>query len=149
MTDAPAYLFVYGTLRPTCDAPWSHFLRQFTTHVGPALAPGKMLLIRANRHFQYPAFVPDSSGDGSSFIVGDVLQVKDGVHALKSVGLTPAGENGGTLMECLDSYEGDEYKRTTITVKTVDGVPYTCGVYVWTASTEGHPVIAGGDFLKR
>lgn len=141
------FLFVYGTLRPSANSPWSNWLCQFTDLLSEATVPGKLYLVDSHRDFKYPALVKcdkDAGASTSSRVIGDVLKVKPGVIALKST-----GPGRGSLLEELDKYETSEYERGSVTATTLSGQDVECCVYWWVANIDRLALIPGGDFLRR
>ena len=118
-------LFLYGTLMGHADTPMARFVQERVVSSLEADAPGKLLAISSAKGW-FPALVP---GHG---------RVKG---VLADLELTRAD-----LMK-LDRYEGREYRRIVLRVRTSEGMSSAQG-WVWTVPpSEESVLIEGGDFM--
>jgi gamma-glutamylcyclotransferase (GGCT)/AIG2-like uncharacterized protein YtfP len=101
--DYPPRVFVYGTLRPGASA-WDLVAPWVDGEPYQSSVRGKVF----DTEFGYPGLLP-----GNGWVSGWVLPLHDPVKALAT----------------LDSYEGDEYRRTRVTLP--DGT--ICWTYLWIA----------------
>jgi gamma-glutamylcyclotransferase (GGCT)/AIG2-like uncharacterized protein YtfP len=123
----PAYLFLYGTLQPAADTRMSRWLAQRSGAAMAASAPGRLVALRSGDGW-YPALVPGRAGE-------------------RCVGTLVRAVFGPGDLALLDRYEGREYRRGVLRVRTSAG-SHAAGVYVWHgAPPVGAIAIPGGDFL--
>ena len=122
------YLFVYGTLRPSCDHPMARFLGQRARLVGGARIRGRL--------FQcgwYPGLLPaEQPGD---WVVGDLFDVHD----------------AATTLAELDRYETDAsaaFERIQVPVFQDSGEPCSAWVYFYRGQVDPTSRIRSGDFLQ-
>ena len=118
-----AILFAYGTLRR--GAPMHGLLEGRTRWIGFASAAGSLVNLGA-----FPGLVPPrASGDR---VQGDLFAIAEGQRE--------------ALLDALDRYEGASFERVEQTVDGPDG-PVRAWLYVYRGEVDGHPVVAGGDYL--
>ena len=118
-----AILFAYGTLRR--GAPMHGLLEGRTRWIGPASVAGRLLDLGA-----FPGLVaPAAPGDR---VHGDLFAIAEAQRH--------------ELLDALDRYEGASFERVEETVDGPDG-PARAWVYVYRGEVDGHPVVAGGDYL--
>ena len=119
--------FVYGTLQPRAGTRMGDWIAARQVRGEEASAPGRLHGVRGGNGW-FPALVP---GCG---------RVRGALCALR---LTP-----GELAR-LDRYEGREYRRLSLPVRTASGRRVSAQVYVWRiALPRPAPVISRGDFLE-
>ena len=138
MTENPAYLIVYGTLRPDFDNPFAKFLRQRSRCIGEATFPGLLIDLRNSDTAAYPGAVyqPDST----TLVVGTVYDIS---HQKQ------------LILTHLDDYEGigdafdqpDEYVRAVIPVRC-NGAMIDCWIYLYNRPIDKRPVITSGDYVR-
>jgi len=118
-----ATLFTYGTLRR--GAPMHGLLEGRTTWIGPASVAGRLVDLGA-----FPGLIAAAApGDR---VHGDLFAI--------------AEAQCEELLDTLDRYEGASFERVEHTVDGPDG-PARAWLYLWRGEVEGHPVVAGGDYL--
>jgi len=118
-----AILFAYGTLRR--GAPMHGLLEGRTRWIGPASVAGRLLDLGA-----FPGLVaPAAPGDR---VHGDLFAIAEAQR--------------DELLDALDRYEGASFERVEETVDGPDG-PARAWLYVYCGEVDGHPVVAGGDYL--
>jgi gamma-glutamylcyclotransferase (GGCT)/AIG2-like uncharacterized protein YtfP len=118
-----AILFAYGTLRR--GAPMHGLLEGRTNWIGFASVAGSLVDLGA-----FPGLVPaQAPGDR---VQGDLFAI--------------AEAEGEALLDALDRYEGARFERVEQTVDGPDG-PVRAWLYVYRGEVDGHPVVAGGDYL--
>ena len=124
----PVYLFVYGTLQPAADTAMGRWVAERSEWVAPASAPGRIVAIASAKGW-YPAML---SGRADERCSGTLVRV------------SPApGERA-----LLDRYEGREFRRGVLRVRTQEGGVYAAGVYLWRGNPPaGAVAVRGGDFL--
>jgi gamma-glutamylcyclotransferase (GGCT)/AIG2-like uncharacterized protein YtfP len=111
-------LFVYGTLKPRPGD------RRARTH-GSARLRGRLWDFGA-----HPGAILDPDAPG--FVHGEVID----------------GGDDAELLAALDDYEGVDFRRDRVAVRTDDGRHHDCWIYVLVAEPQGVPLIASG-FWKR
>lgn len=122
------HLFVYGTLLAAADTPMARWLASRLGEIVAAHVPGRLVAI-PTPHGWYPALLP---GRGGQRVSGMVCETDFGP---------------GDLVR-LDRYEGREYVRRTLLVRTRDGRRLGAQVYRWrTALPADSRPIRHGDFL--
>ncbi|WP_022682057.1 gamma-glutamylcyclotransferase family protein [Sphingobium bisphenolivorans] len=122
-------LFVYGTLRPGCDDPVAHWLRQEARHVGRATARGRLYWVDT-----YPAMVPRPD----RIVVGDLFALPDAPAILAAL---------DEHEECSEHFpEPREYRRERLVVRGPDG-EVEAWAYIYGRDPALLPLIEGGDFL--
>ncbi|EIZ79700.1 hypothetical protein WSK_1677 [Novosphingobium sp. Rr 2-17] len=121
-------LFVYGTLQPHAGTRMAGWVASRQVWAEPASAPGRLQGVRGATGW-FPALVP---GKGAARVQGTLCVLR----------LT-AGE-----LALLDRYEGREYRRFALSVRTATGRRAVAQTYRWRVplSTKS-PTIARGDFL--
>lgn len=117
-------LFFYGTLRPDADTPMARWIAARLVRAEPGRAPGRLCAVPDARGW-YPALVP-----GAGRVRGVLCDLR----------LMP-----GDLAR-LDAYEGREYRRLALPVRTDRG-RIMAQAYGWRGGRPGC-VITGGDFLE-
>jgi gamma-glutamylcyclotransferase (GGCT)/AIG2-like uncharacterized protein YtfP len=118
-----AILFAYGTLRR--GAPMHGLLEGRTHWIGFASVAGSLVNLGA-----FPGLVPPkASGDR---VQGDLFAIAEAQRE--------------ALLDALDRYEGASFERVEQTVDGPDG-PVRAWLYVYRGEVDGHPVVAGGDYL--
>ncbi|MFC0203484.1 gamma-glutamylcyclotransferase family protein [Novosphingobium soli] len=123
-------LFLYGTLQPQADTAIAAWVRARVVDAQPASVPGRLHGIDGGRGW-YPALVR-----GTGRVPGTLCALR----------LTRAE------LALLDRYEGCEYRRVTLPVRTASGQRVPAQAYLWRlAVPRGAPVIAGGfaEWLGR
>lgn len=119
-------LFVYGTLQPGAGTDMARWLDARSVRRQPAIVPGRLFAL-SSRSGWYPALVP-----GQAKVRG----------TLCDLALT-CGD-----IARLDDYEGREYRRVVLPVRTDEGARTRAQTYLWRiAVPEGAPLIADGDFI--
>jgi gamma-glutamylcyclotransferase (GGCT)/AIG2-like uncharacterized protein YtfP len=119
------HLFVYGTLLSASKHPMAHYLRQNSQLIGPGFFPGLLYDLG-----MYPGAVYDPNTE--NFVHGEIYLFPE-----------PAAEN---RLRTLDDYEGNEYNRIVVPVKTADGF-INCWTYVFNQPTASWPRIASGRYF--
>ena len=125
------HLFVYGTLLSGIPSSMSKFLSRKGELIGPATTEGRLYDLGL-----YPGFVP---GEGGS--VGGELHRID-------------PEFAEMTWEMLDAYEGvtgepeDEYRRSSISVRTAEGEAFTADTYVFLGDVAKKSTIPDGDYRR-
>lgn len=121
-------LFVYGTLQPDAGTRMGQWIAARAQHVEPATAPGRLHAVRGGDGW-FPALV---AAKGGARVRGTWCELA----------LAP-GE-----LALLDRYEGREYRRVCLPVRTAAGRTARARAYLWRVAVPARcPVIAGGDFL--
>lgn len=115
-------LFVYGTLKSSHDNRWARLLRGHSVLLGHGIVRGKLY-----RVIWYPGLVLRSCN--SSIVHGEVYGV-----------LNPE------IIDALDRYEGQAFKRRRINVRLRSGVVRRAYVYLYTRCTAGLAPIESGEF---
>jgi gamma-glutamylcyclotransferase (GGCT)/AIG2-like uncharacterized protein YtfP len=134
MTDAPDYLFVYGTLRQGAQNQASKLPSTSADYRASGRARGQLYLVA-----HYPGFVP-------SEVEGD--WVRGDVYHLRSPELTYPE---------LDKFEGcshfdplpHEYRRSVVSVLLDTGAWIEACAYVYARGTGGMQRIRSGDYFAR
>ncbi|MFT4057745.1 MAG: gamma-glutamylcyclotransferase family protein [Novosphingobium sp.] len=117
-------LFFYGTLRPDADTPMARWVAARLVRTEPGRVPGRLYAVRDPRGW-YPALVPGSGRVGGVLCE---LQLRPGDLAR------------------LDAYEGREYRRLALPVRTSAG-RVTAQAYIWRKGLpDGRPI--GADFVE-
>ncbi|EJU13048.1 hypothetical protein LH128_10751 [Sphingomonas sp. LH128] len=117
-------LFFYGTLRPDADTPMARWIAARSIRAEPGEIPGRLYAVPDTRGW-YPALVP-----GLGHVRGVLCDLR----------LRP-----GDLAR-LDTYEGREYRRLALPVRTSAG-RVTAQAYIWRKGLPDGPTI-GPDFLE-
>lgn len=121
-------LFVYGTLQPHAGTRMGRWVAARMVSSEPASVPGAIRAVRGGNGW-FPALVPAGS---ATRVQGTFCELE----------LHP-----GDLAK-LDRYEGREYRRTAMPVRTAAGRKARAQVYLWRiALPQGSPPIQGGDYL--
>lgn len=119
-------LFVYGTLQPGAGTDMARWLDARSVRTRPAVVPGRLFGL-SSRDGWYPALVP-----GQAAVRGTLCDL-----ALA----------WGDLAR-LDGYEGREYSRVALPVRTDEGERTRAQTYLWRiAMPAGAPLIMDGDFI--
>ena len=120
MPDSVETVFVYGTLRRGGS---NHHRLQGAEFVATATVRGRLYRID-----WYPGLVADENADE---VIGEIHQV-------------PA-----TMLSALDDYEGPEYQRVKMDVRTSrrEDPPCRAWVWLWDGPVDESRHIAGGDWL--
>lgn len=120
-------LFLYGTLQPQVGTPMGAWIAARLVGSEPATVPGRLHAVRGGDGW-FPALM---AGGGRS------------VHgSLCTLRLTADD------LAVLDRYEGREYRRLVVPVRTVAGRRIAAWTYVWRVGLPASaPAIDGGDFL--
>ncbi|RAJ98224.1 gamma-glutamylcyclotransferase (GGCT)/AIG2-like uncharacterized protein YtfP [Larkinella arboricola] len=118
------YLFVYGTLLNASEKPMAQYLRQHSQLIGAGRFPGRLYDLG-----EYPGAVYDRNADG--LVHGELYTFSE---------VAVAG-----LLNVLDEYEGDEYRRAVVPVQTGNGL-IDCWTYLLIQPTAAWPVIASGRY---
>ena len=116
-------LFAYGTLRR--GAPMHGLIEGRASWIGPASAAGRLVDLGA-----FPGLVPATAR--GERVHGDLFAID------------PAYRDA--LLDALDRYEGARFERVEQTVDGPDG-PVRAWLYLYRGEVDGHPVVAGGDYL--
>jgi gamma-glutamylcyclotransferase (GGCT)/AIG2-like uncharacterized protein YtfP len=121
-------LFVYGTLQPQLGTPMGAWIAaRLVRCAEPASVSGHLHAIRAGAGW-FPALVP---GCGPRRVAGTLCELR----------LEPGA------LAVLGRYEGREYRRVAMPVRTASGRRVRAQVYVWrTALPAEARHVAGGDF---
>ncbi|PNU03700.1 gamma-glutamylcyclotransferase family protein [Novosphingobium guangzhouense] len=117
--------FFYGTLRPDAATAMAHWIAERVTRAERGSVPGRLYAL-PDRHGWYPALMR-----GAGRVWGTVCHLR---------------LRHGDLAR-LDSYEGPEYRRVTLPVRTDGGARTPAQVYVWRGACRGGHLI-GADFLE-
>jgi len=124
---AAQHFFFYGTLQHGRDNPLSCAVHRHLQKLGPAQCRGRLLAIR-DRHGWYPALIA-APGRVSGTLY-------------RAAAPLPAG-----LLRRLDRYEGDDYRRTGMTVHAAGCGAVRAIVYRYARSRPaGAHAIVRGDF---
>jgi gamma-glutamylcyclotransferase (GGCT)/AIG2-like uncharacterized protein YtfP len=118
MASARELVFVYGTLRRGGS---NHFRMSGSGFVAAATVRGRLYRID-----WYPGLVLDKAGDEIS---GEVYAV------------------GPERMDQLDEFEGGEYRRASVAVRSTSGETMHAWAWEWRESVEGLERITDGDWL--
>ena len=118
------HLFVYGTLLNASKKPIGQYLRQHSELIGVGCFPGRLYDLGA-----YPGAVYDQYADG--FVHGELYTFSE--------------SDAAGLLNVLDEYEGDEYRRVVVPVQTENGF-VDCWTYLFTQLTDAWPIIASGRY---
>lgn len=129
-TEAPAIgrrlrLFVYGTLQPQGGTAMGAWVAARTVRAQPASMSGRLHGIRDEGGW-FPALVP-----GRGEVRGTVCDLRLGPGDLA----------------LLDRYEGPEYRRMTLPVRTAGGRRLRVQVYAWRGRPPAGAPRIGADFL--
>lgn len=121
-------LFVYGTLQPHAGTRMGQWIAQRMESGEPGHVPGRILAVKGGNGW-FPALVAARPG---ARVQGTLCRLS----------LRP-----GDLAK-LDRYEGREYRRVSLPVRTGSGAGVRAQVYFWRAPLpEAAPVIRDGDYL--
>ena len=121
-------LFVYGTLQPHAGTRMGRWVAERMISAEPASVPGSIRAVRGGNGW-FPALVPAGTGARVS-------------GTLCELALRP-----GDLAR-LDRYEGREYRRTAMPVRTAGGRRHRAAIYLWRiALPKDAPPILSGDYL--
>jgi gamma-glutamylcyclotransferase (GGCT)/AIG2-like uncharacterized protein YtfP len=118
------FLFVYGTLRSEFQNPHGERLRSEAELIGPATVNGTIFRVS-----HYPGFRPTPEGA----VKGELYRLGDPV----------------ALLHALDAYEGSEYIRIQVPVRT--GIAETdalAWIYQYKYQPAPDTQIQSGDFCK-
>ena len=129
--NAPAHLFVYGTLRGGAGHPMHATLEAGARRVGAARVRGHLYQLDG-----YPGLVLDDAGP---WVVGELYRLED-----------------EAVLEPLDRYEGAhasdpeprEFRRIRGVVVDSQGQSQTAWIYVYGWSVNGCARIDSGDYLR-
>lgn len=122
-------LFVYGTLQPQAGTRMARWIEARMVAAEAASVAGRLHAIRGGNGW-FPALVPAKSG---ARVCGTLCELR----------LAP-----GDLAR-LDRYEGLEYRRACLPVRTAGGGLTAAQTYLWRiALPPVAPAIAGGDFPR-
>jgi gamma-glutamylcyclotransferase (GGCT)/AIG2-like uncharacterized protein YtfP len=125
MAGQKAYLFVYGTLRRSCNNKFARMLHDEAPFLGNARMRGRLYRIG-----WYPGAVA-SKIDGE-WVRGELYSITD----------------SRWLVEALDSYEGSEqFERVKLEVERDWGERVDAWVYLYRGTPSG-PRIRSGDWLR-
>lgn len=121
-------LFLYGTLQPQVGTDMGAWIAARLVASGPASAPGRLYGIRSDKGW-FPALVP---ARGAQNVRGTLCTLR-----------LEAGD-----LALLDRYEGAEYRRRTVPVRTAAGRRILAQTYEWRVGlpADASPIV-GGDFL--
>jgi gamma-glutamylcyclotransferase (GGCT)/AIG2-like uncharacterized protein YtfP len=118
-------LFLYGTLQPAADTAMARWLRPRIREAQPASVPGRLFAIPARQGW-YPALLPGRERCRGALVCVDLTR--------------------GDLAR-VARYEGGEYRRLALRVRTSGGL-MQCSGFVWRGAALRDAVpIPGGDFL--
>jgi gamma-glutamylcyclotransferase (GGCT)/AIG2-like uncharacterized protein YtfP len=120
------YLFAYGTLRSSINAPVMRQVAQKLEFVGEAEIKGKLYDMG-----DYPAARPAGENE-NSVIHGEVFKVTDPEEVFKA----------------LDAYEGSAYSRQEQDVTLPDGTQVKAFVYWYTFPVDDKQRIKQKDYLE-
>jgi len=121
-------LFVYGTLMSRFENAHAATLRHAATLLGAAAFPGRMFVVRGPRGLLvYPAVTP--SAEPSDVVHGELYRLED-----------------ERVLDRLDAYEGSEYVRTSVEVRTHEGAAHRALIYLYTGDTRALRRIPTGRF---
>ncbi len=136
MNDSQLYtLFVYGSLRQGFQHEAYAYISRYFAFAGDAKVKGRLYDMGS-----YPAAQP---GEGESYIVGELYQIKDKAEFEWAIAQ-------------IDDYEGlnveagetPQYRRDTTKALLANGSMVDAWVYWYNDSVEGKPVIESGDVLE-
>lgn len=120
-------LFVYGTLQPQAATPMADWIARRLVRSEPATMRGRLYAVQGDCGW-FPALVR-ARGGGAQGTLCTVRLTRDD-------------------MATLDRYEGSEYRRAVVPVRTLHGRRIMAQAYVWRVGLPADsPAIAGGDFL--
>ncbi|MFC5411376.1 gamma-glutamylcyclotransferase [Larkinella bovis] len=120
-----SHIFVYGTLLSASKKPMAQYVRQHSQLVGPGFSPGRLYDLGT-----YPGAVFDP--DAETWVHGEV-------YSFRETG-APA------FLRTLDDYEGAEYDRILVSVKTANGT-VDCWTYRFIQPAQSLPLIASGRYF--
>ncbi|TCM18739.1 gamma-glutamylcyclotransferase (GGCT)/AIG2-like uncharacterized protein YtfP [Novosphingobium sp. PhB165] len=121
-------LFVYGTLQHHAGTRMGQWLAERTESAEPASVPGRIHAIKSDDGW-FPALV---RAQGRGHVQGTLCRLE----------LAP-----GDLAR-LDRYEGSEYRRICLPVRTASGRRARAQVYLWRLGLpRAAPVIRDGHYL--
>jgi gamma-glutamylcyclotransferase (GGCT)/AIG2-like uncharacterized protein YtfP len=126
-------LFVYGTLAPDAGTPMGDWIAARLIGAEPATAPGRLFGVRSGRGW-YPALLPPrSSARASARVAGVLCELR-----------LRAGD-----LARLDRYEGAEYRRVSLPVRTATGRRCMAQLYLWRIGRPRNALsIPAGDFAR-
>ncbi|MCJ2180781.1 gamma-glutamylcyclotransferase family protein [Novosphingobium album (ex Hu et al. 2023)] len=120
-------LFVYGTLQPQAGTRMARWIEARLVKAEAASVPGRLFAVQGGNGW-FPALVPAKSG---ARVQGTLCELR----------LAP-----GDLAR-LDRYEGQEYRRTCLPVRTGRAGLVPAQVYLWRIALPPEaPAIGCGDF---
>jgi gamma-glutamylcyclotransferase (GGCT)/AIG2-like uncharacterized protein YtfP len=125
--DAPARLFVYGSLRRGEENEMAALLHRHARWLGAGTIRARLYAVS-----WYSGAVP--SGDPADAVHGDVFE------------LDPSSAD--EVMARLDAYEGADFALRPVDV-TMGETRAAADAYLYAASVAGLPWIAHGDWLRR
>jgi gamma-glutamylcyclotransferase (GGCT)/AIG2-like uncharacterized protein YtfP len=124
---APAHcaprLFVYGTLKTGFDNRWAKALRQSAAFLGPARLRGRLYRVA-----HYPGV--KRCAHGNSWVLGELFRL----------------HNPGKLLQALDQYEGERFKRVRALVYLEEGGRRACWTYEYVPRVGSSREIVTGRF---
>ena len=112
-------VFVYGTLRHGGS---NHFRMAEAEFVSAGTVNGRLYQID-----WYPGLILDASAD---MVTGEIYQVPPSV------------------LDELDRFEGEEYRRLQTAVRLPDGAPVSAWVWEWLGPVDEGSRVRGGDWLS-
>jgi len=116
-------LFVYGTLKSAFENRWAKMLRESARFVGPARLRGKLYRIA-----HYPGLKRCSRGD--AWVIGELFWL----------------HNPGKILEALDQYEGDNFRRVRAIAHLEGGGRRACWTYEYGPAVPTQRRIETGQF---
>ncbi|WP_128547389.1 gamma-glutamylcyclotransferase family protein [Larkinella soli] len=116
-------LFVYGTLLSASNHPMAATLRQLGERVGPGHFPGRLFHLGG-----YPGAVYEP--EAATLVHGEIHRLTDPERSLP----------------LLDDYEGDEYARALVPVRTEGGL-VDCWTYLFIRPTAPFRLITSGRYF--
>ncbi|WP_454796362.1 gamma-glutamylcyclotransferase family protein [Novosphingobium lindaniclasticum] len=121
-------LFVYGTLQPHAGTRMGRWVAERMVRGEPASVPGHIHAVCGGNGW-FPALVPAKS---AARVRGTLCELA----------LRPGD------LATLDRYEGREYRRASLPVRTQEGRRTRAGLYLWRIELPGgsRPIL-GGDYL--
>jgi gamma-glutamylcyclotransferase (GGCT)/AIG2-like uncharacterized protein YtfP len=122
--DFPCRLFIYGTLLLPAHFPIAGYLAEVSRHLGAARLRGYLYDLGA-----YPGAVPQPGAQ--EWIQGVLMEIDE-----------------PQVLERLDQYEGEEYRREWLSVETDAGDLLKAWVYCYNQPVEGLQRIESGDYAS-
>lgn len=126
--DAPARLFVYGSLRQGEGGEMAALLHRHARHLGEGT-------IRAGLYALSWYSVAAPCGDADAVVHGDLFELEP--------------DAAGEVMAALDAYEGSGFRLTEVEVRMGDETSVAARAYLSAASVAGLRRIEHGDWRRE